>query len=112
MPVLRGANLAVRFLLEVGALAALGYWGFQTDLGPIARIGLGIGAPLLAAAAWGLFVSPKARIDASRPVRLFVELAVFGAAVAALYATGHRNLALALGAVYAVNRVLVVAWEQ
>lgn len=44
-------NLGVRFLLELCELAALGYWGFQAGGGALVRIGLGIGAPVLAAVA-------------------------------------------------------------
>ncbi|RIK40548.1 MAG: hypothetical protein DCC57_19460 [Chloroflexi bacterium] len=33
MTMIRAANLAVRFLLELCALAALGYWGFVTGNG-------------------------------------------------------------------------------
>jgi hypothetical protein len=33
------ANLLVRFLLELCALASLGYWGFQTGTGPLAKFG-------------------------------------------------------------------------
>ena len=38
--------LGVRFALELCALAALGYWGFQTGHNGFFRIVLGIGAPL------------------------------------------------------------------
>jgi hypothetical protein len=53
------ANLTVAFLLELCALAALGYWGFRTASGPAAKAALGIGAPLLAAVLWGLFAAPS-----------------------------------------------------
>ena len=52
------ANLALRFLLEVCALVALGYWGFKTGGSLITKLALGIGAPLLAAVLWGTFVAP------------------------------------------------------
>ena len=55
MIVLKYANLALAFFLELCALAALGYWGFVTGEGLPARIGLGVGAPLLAAVLWGAF---------------------------------------------------------
>jgi hypothetical protein len=43
MIVLKYANLALAFLLELCALAALGYWGFVTAGGLPAKIGLGVG---------------------------------------------------------------------
>ena len=112
MPIAQSANLALRFLLELCALAALAYWGFRTGEGTIARWTLGIGAPLLAAIVWGTFVAPKATVVVSSPVRFGLELLVFGAAVAALFAAGRPGLAIALGVVYAINRVLVAVWEQ
>jgi phenylalanyl-tRNA synthetase beta chain len=47
--ILKGANLVLRFLLELCALAALCYWGFKTGSVTLSKVGLGIGAPLLAA---------------------------------------------------------------
>ena len=56
---IKGANLALRFLLELCALVALAYWGFETGSGAIAKFALGIGAPLVAAVVWGAFVAPR-----------------------------------------------------
>ena len=58
MPALiEDANLALSFLLEPCALGALGYWGLKTGSGALARIGVGIGAPLAAAVVSGPFVA-------------------------------------------------------
>lgn len=98
MKVVQGANLAVRFLvLELGALAIAAYWGYTTGDG-VLRWVLAIGAPLLVAAAWGLFVSPKAKVDVPRAVRFAIELTILGAAAAALASTGHKTLAVAFAA--------------
>lgn len=80
MEVLKAANLGIRFLMELLALGALGYWGFQTGKGPLLRALLGLGAPLLAAVAWGMFVSPKAQVPLTGLAHLGVELAVMGSA--------------------------------
>jgi len=101
------ANLALRFLLEVCALVALGYWGFKTGGSLITKLALGIGAPLLAAVLWGTFVAPRAAVAVPGALRLVLELGVFGSAAAALYAAGRPALAWALGLVYVVNRVLI-----
>jgi hypothetical protein len=53
LELIKGANLTLRFLLELCALGDLGYWGFKTAGGLIAKIGLGISAPLAAAVVWG-----------------------------------------------------------
>ena len=59
---MRGANLVLRFLLELSALAATAYWGFSTTSG-VTQWVLGLGAPALVAVVWGLFVSPKAKVE-------------------------------------------------
>ena len=73
-------NVTLRFVLELCALAALGYWGFTAGAGPVGKALLGLGAPILAAVAWGIFVAPKAVRPLQDPGKLFVELLVFGAA--------------------------------
>jgi Protein of unknown function (DUF2568) len=102
----------LRFLLELCAPAALGYWGFKVGRGPIAKIGLGIGAPLLAAEVWATCVAPGAPVPLSVPLRLVLELAIFGLAAAALYAAGRPTLAWALGLAYVINRALMFVWGQ
>lgn len=112
MTVIQGANLALRFLLELCALGALAYWGFKTGRGPVAKAGLGLGAPLVAAVVWGTFVAPAAPVAAPGALRFVLELAVFGSAVVALYFAGRPTLAWTLGSVYVINRVLMFVWGQ
>jgi hypothetical protein len=101
-------NLTVRFLLELSALAALGYWGFATGSGLLGKIVLGLGVPILAAVAWGAFVAPKAARPLRDPGKLLVEVLVFGAAAGGLVLAGRPVLAVLLLATYAVNRFLLV----
>ena len=103
----RTANLALRFLLELCALVALGYWGFKTGGGLITKLALGIGAPFRAAVVWGTFLAPRAAVLTPGLLRLVLELGVFGSAAAALYAAGRPVLAWALGVHYVINRVLI-----
>lgn len=106
----RTANSVLRFGLELCALAALGWCGLRA--GGLAGAALGLGAPLTAAVAWGLFVAPRSPRFAPLAGRLVVELLVFGAAVLALSATGRPALAAALGVAAAVNSLLVHLWRQ
>jgi hypothetical protein len=107
MDALRYANLTVRFCLELAALAALGYWGFGQHDGPAAVV-LGVGLPVLAAAVWGVLVSPKAPVDLPPGGRLAAEAVVFAAAVWALADAGRTGLAVAMGAAAVAGRVLLV----
>ena len=85
---MRVANLALRFLLELAALAGLAYWGAHTGSGA-ERIALAIAAPLLAAVVWGLWCAPKAGRRLPQPGRTVLEAAVFGLGAAGLVAAGQ-----------------------
>ena len=100
-------SLGLRFLLELSALGALGRWGFDAGEGELVRWTLGIGVPLTAAVVWGTFVSPEATVVVSRPVRIGLEAAVFGAAVAALAGAGSPGWAVVFGLTALVNGVFV-----
>jgi hypothetical protein len=108
----KSANLALSFFLELCMLAALGYWGFTTGGEFVTRITLGIGAPLLAAVVWGIFLAPASSRRLAQPFRLVLELAIFGLAIIALYAAGQPAWALIFGIVYVINKVLQFVWHQ
>jgi uncharacterized protein DUF2568 len=108
---LRGANLAVRFLLvELGALAATGYWGYETGSGAV-RILLAVGAPALVVVTWALFVSPKRKHDLAKPVRFAIELFVLGAAALALWDAVDPGLGIAFAALALVSGALNYVWS-
>ena len=97
-------NLALRFFLEVIALASIGAWSWaQTE--SWWRAPLAIAAVLVTGAAWGIFAVPD---DPSRGgsgivhipgiARLGLELLIFGGAAYALKELGHPNLAAAFAA--------------
>jgi len=112
MEALKSANLGLRLLLELAALAALGYWGFHTGKAMWVRWVLALGAPILAAVLWVTFVAPESWIAVSEPVRLGVEVVVFGAAVAGLARSGRITLAVVLAALVLINRTLMLVWDQ
>ena len=99
LELINGANLALRFLLELCSLAALGYWGLEAGRGPIAKIGLGIGTALTA-------------VPVPGALRLLLKLIIFGLAVAALYSAGRPALVWTLGLTSVINRALMYAWGQ
>ncbi len=112
MAVLKNANLALVFVLELCMLAALAYWGFNTGSGTLIHIVLGIGAPLIAAVVWGLFVAPRAVKPVSPLVRLALRLLVFGSAVLGLAVAGQPSLAAIFAILVAINLILVRVWSQ
>ncbi len=112
MDIIKAGNLAVRFLLELCILVALGYWGFHTARGMLGQIALGLGVPLLVAILWGMFLAPASSMRLAGPLYLILEVAIFGAAAAALSATGHPALAWTFVLIAVLNKVLMVIWGQ
>jgi len=112
LPLLQNANLALAFLLELCVLVALGYWGFQSGQGMIAKIGLAIGAPVIAIVIWALFGAPRATWSLPGYWHLIVEVVFFGAAAVALFAAGQWQLAIAFALVVVINHTLLYVWAQ
>ncbi len=93
MIVFESLTLLIRFLLELCMLAALGYWGFKNGDGTVMKALLGVGAPLLVAVVWGLFIAPKATVEVATAVWIGLQVIVFGAAAVALAAVAPQQLA-------------------
>ncbi len=112
MQILRYTNLALRFLLELAALGALSYWGFQAGDGLLGKALLTLGAPLVAIVLWSLFGAPRAWHPLTGPWHLLLDVLVFGSAVPALLAAGQPTLALVFGVLLVGNRLLLYLWKQ
>ncbi len=112
LPVIQSANLALRFLLELCALLAFGYWGFQTGQSLLSKIGLGIGIPLLTVIIWGMFIAPNAAVHLPEPVPFVLGLVILGLAAIALAAAGHTALAIVFGIIIVINAILMLIWRQ
>ena len=85
-------NLAVRFILEVSGLVAIGMWGWQHE--GFQKYLLAAGLPILAMLIWGIFRVPgdpgSAPVPIPGPLRLLIECLFFGAAIAALFQINSR----------------------
>ncbi len=101
-------NLALRFLLELAALAAMAYWGWTTQEGAW-RVVLAVGIPLVAAALWGTFRVPgdpaKAPVAVPGLARLLLEFAFFGAAAGLLIAANQPTTAQVLAVVVILHYI-------
>ena len=102
MEALRALNLGVRFVLELCALAAFGYWAATIPAATTLRIIAASIAVTAVALFWGAFVSPKARFASGRFGPVVLGLLVFLGAAALLWRRQHTSLATA----YAVVAVL------
>jgi hypothetical protein len=67
---------------------------------------------LLAAVVWGAWVAPKARWPVPMPVRVVIELVLFGAAVGGLTVAGQPALAVVLGVAALVTSLLNASQER
>ena len=99
------ANLALRFLLELTTLVALGAWGWNAG-GRQWKWVLVVLVPVEAATAWGTFAVPEdpsrsgaAPVPVPGVVRLVLELGFFAAGVLALRSLGWERSAGLLGLV-------------
>ena len=111
MEALKALNLAIRFfVVELGALAAAAYWGWEAT-SSAGRWYLAVLAPALVLAVWGLFVSPKARIQVSKQAALAIELALLGLVAVGLAAAGPVWLGIAYGAVALVSGLANYAFK-
>ena len=100
-------NLAGRFLLELGAIGAVGFWGYQL-VGPMpARIVLAIAAATALIVFWALVVAPNA--DNAIPAYLRVVIGSVALLIAggALMVAGQPTLGAAFAAAVIVNIILL-----
>ncbi|NUS44622.1 MAG: YrdB family protein [Mycobacteriaceae bacterium] len=113
--VIKAANAAVMFFLEIGTLAVVCYWGFANGWSWPAKIVAGVGAPVLLAVLWGLFAAGGGE-NATYPLRGLLraafEIAWFGSGAVALYAAVSVGPAVIFAAVYLVNALLRLVWNQ
>lgn len=104
-------NLALRFILEIAALIALGYWGWMANEG-VLRYALAISLPIAAAVLWATFrVTGEAGADqpifaVPGVVRLLMEVAFFSFAVWGLYQAGAASTAWILGGIVLVHYLI------
>lgn len=103
-PTMAAWNLALRFGLELGALAGLGLAAWRLTSGPIRWAAVAL-VPVTAAAVWGVFNvlndpsrSGAAPIEVNGWTRLAIELLILGAGAAAIAFAGRRDI----GIVFAV----------
>jgi hypothetical protein len=111
---MKAANLALKFLLELGAIAAFAYWGANAADGVLSVL-LAILAPVVMILAWGVFAAPKSERRLPGVARAPFELPVFAGAAVALLAAGSTAGAVLFGALVVVSAALLTVvgqWER
>lgn len=107
---IRSGNLALKFGLELVAIAAFAYWGTTVGTGFIAVL-LAIAAPLVAIFLWGRFAAPMSDTRLPLRARIPFELAVLGLAALALLSASAVGAAV-FAAVVLANTVLLTTLDQ
>ena len=100
------------FAMELFALGAFSYWGIHMNKGWLINTVLGIGTPLLVAIFWGTFIAPKATFQVTIPIRILLQIIVFGLATTALFVAGKGKLAIVFGVVVLIEMILMYSIEE
>ena len=112
LTILKGINAGLAFLLELGVLAALGYWGFTVGPNTLVKFVLGLGAPALAIVVWAIFGAPKSSTQLQGVAYLVLQAVFFGGAALALIVAGQRGLGIAFALVALANCTAAAIWRQ
>ncbi|HYD10874.1 MAG TPA: DUF2568 domain-containing protein [Acidimicrobiales bacterium] len=106
---LKGLNLALRFGLEVALLGAVAVFCWRTLPHGAVRMATTVGAPIVVMTIWATVVH-----GANVPplAQLATQAGLFAAAVAAVAALDHPQLATAFAGAVTANAALMWAWGQ
>lgn len=97
---------ALRFLFELACIGAVGYWGFtRADWGGW-RYALGIVAPLVLIAVWGIWMAPSSPHRLQGIVRLLVELGIYAIVALCIHNTDYAHLTIGFVALATINAVI------
>ncbi|MCF6469003.1 DUF2568 domain-containing protein [Nonomuraea sp. MG754425] len=111
----KNANAVLMFLLELGVLFSVGYWGFTLDSGWGVKLLAGLAGPALFITAWALF-GAGGGANATYPLtglaRAALEILWFGGGALALYASGLAAPAAVFSALFILNAVLRIVWNE
>jgi hypothetical protein len=106
------ANLLLKFLVEVAAVAACAYATFRLVPHPVWRLVAAILVPIVVIVVWAVFMAPNADTRLGMPWRIIAELAVFVGAAVLLWLADVRVPAVIFGAVAVVCDLLSVLLER
>lgn len=110
-PTMAGWNLALRFGLELAALAGLGLAAWKFAPGPARWAAMAL-VPIAAAVIWGVFNvlddpsrSGGAPIEVNGWIRLAIELVILGGGAAAYFLAGRWEIGIALAVLIVAHNV-------
>jgi hypothetical protein len=107
---LRSANLALKFTLELCALGAFAYWGATVTSG-LETVVLTFTAPVSAGILWARFAAPRAPHRLRLGLRVPFEFAVLGLAALTLV-RASAALAVLFTSLVVANSLLLTVFGQ
>lgn len=102
-----GVLLGVRFLTELALVAGIAWLGVILGKGGVPSMVMAVVGIAAIGVLWGLLLAPRATRRLRDPVRLIVEIVLFGGTAAGLIVTGHLIPAV-VGVVIAIGTSLAV----
>jgi len=112
LSLLKNANLALAFLLELTTLTALCYAGIVLGPNIPAKIGLGIGLLIIAIIVWALYGARTSKRRLKGFLFLMLQIIWFSSAAVALYIANQHVLGIIFELVFVLNIVLAYIWKQ
>jgi hypothetical protein len=112
IPIIKGFNQLIYFLLELSMFASLGYIGFHSNAHPYGKYVAGVGLPLTAVVLWAIFAAPRSVYRLEVPYRSMFALTLFGLTALWLYRAGYPRLAITFGLIALASELLTLALKQ
>ena len=112
IPIIKGFNQLIYFLLELNMFASLGYIGFQSNAHPYGKYVAGVGLPLTAVVLWAIFAAPRSTYRLEAPYRSLFALTLFWLTALLLYQASYPRLAITFGFVALSSELLSLALKQ
>lgn len=109
---MRGVNDGVRFLLELATLVAVAWFCWRVPERIYTKVALAVSAPVAIGTVWAIWIAANSESKVGDPLRLLLEVAVFGAGVAALLGLGQRRWALVMGVTAALHLLATFPLDQ
>ena len=106
------ANLALRFLLELAGIAALGWVGLQLPLAGIVRWAVVIGLPVALIATWALVVAPNTANGLTQAQKDLIGSALLLAVAVAIALVGQVQVAAGFAILVVANAALLFVIGQ
>ena len=106
------ANLALRFVIELGGLAAVGYSGYRLADGGPGGLVLAAGAVMAFIVVWAVVVARNATNALTQPQRDLVGTGLLLIAAMAMLAAGAPVAAVAFGAIVVGNWILLLVFGE